>query len=322
MEGHGILKRGPSIDLVDAWMEPFDWGELRCDPMLVPEDMKNQRALLTAGLFALSSLVPAAAAPVEAPADKLDQMRKDYAEAHDFLKATPRPVLGDPDFNAKLEIWSEMYTRHRELGRAMLVPLVTLAAEGPDDRFPAVRDELQGLHRELVDGPTQSSHDNLAHVSGVILPYLRDGELQADRAALFVSLTTPDDWVRGYDARTKRGVPSEPTGLLIQDVHSLALARAGEFDAARKESDLLLKKAEILLGGRLPDLRMNHGGLKRTKQSLQREFLLHRALIESLAGEEKTAREFLALAGKIAEVDQEVLNGQAPLLRQLGKLTD
>ena len=86
--------------------------------------------------------------------------------------------------------------------------------------------------------------------------------------------------------------------------------------------EVMLKKAEILLGGRLPDLRMNHGGLKRTKQSLQREFLLHRALIESLAGEEKTAREFLALAGKIAEVDQEVLNGQAPLLRQLGKLTD
>ncbi len=281
--------------------------------------MKIIRSLLLAALSAVSTVDAIAADPANDPFLHIDQQWKRYELARQELAKVKKPVLGEEDFAKKLGVWAEANRKKNEAARALVQPLVALTSTVPDDQFQMVRDELRIIHKDLTDAPTQASNDARGFFAAQVLPHLCEGELKPDRADLFVELTAPNEWIKAADRRIQRGELSEPVGFAVQDAHALALAQAGDFKGARQQSDLLLKKMESLLGGRLPKLGINHRDTVRTKPSLHREFLLHRALIESLAGEAETAKERLAAAKTIKEEDKNVLAEQGGLLERLGR---
>lgn len=276
--------------------------------------MKINPILLLVGLFALPMINHAdAGKPL-----KVDELRAEYTAARQAYEAIKKPKLGEKDFQQELGVWAKTNSRHRKAARALTRSLVPMVSELPPAEFQPVEAELRQIHSDIVVASTQSGHDSLQFFAELILPEVRDKQPAADRVALFVELTQPDNWIREIDRLIKKDVISEPTGWGIQDVHALALARAGKFDSARKESDLLLKKVNATLPGKFET---NHFGRVRTKESLYREFLMHRALIEALSGENKAAEKRLAQAKAIKEADTDIQKIQTPLEKAILKRT-
>lgn len=284
--------------------------------------MKINRILLLVGLLALPMTNHAAAAPDDGKPLKVDALRAEYMAAQQAYDAIEKPVLGAKDFHQELGVWSKANTRHRNAAQALTRSLVPMVSELPPAEFQPVEAELRQIHRDIVGSlggaRSQSMHNSLAFFAEVILPQVRDKEPAADRAALFVELTQPDSWIRETDRLIKKDLISEPIGWVIQDVHALALARADKFDSAREESDLLLKKVRATLPGRFGT---NHCGRVRTKESLYREFLMHRALIEALSGDNKAAEKRLAEAKAIKETDADIQAIQALVEKSILNLT-
>ena len=274
-------------------------------------------------VLVLLAALPALAEPEDARLLESDKLWKEYSESREALAAIPRPQLGEPDFRKKLSVWSDAETRNREAARKLFPVLAGMAADVQEEAdYELMEVELRQIQQDLTGSPTQASLNNSKYFAEVILPLVRDKKLAPTRASLFADLTKPGEWIRESDKIAERGQIAEPVGWGVQDTHALALARAGKFDAARKDSDLLLKKITITLEkGRLPKLTMTHNGRSRTKPSLHREFLLHRALIEALAGDAKAAEERLAMAKKIEEPDADILKTHLALEKNIAKIT-
>jgi hypothetical protein len=263
--------------------------------------MKSLSTLLAASSLALLTLLPA---PAETAPTPIEDLRKEYAESRKLLNAAPQPVQGTPGFPADLETWSDANRRFSDSAMALIPPLVAAVVTCPADEFATVRDELIQIHRDLVAGPYQVSYDNLAYFAQVIHPHVRDGAPAADRARFLAQLSTLSDMIRTADERIKKGALSEPLGWSIQDTHSLALARADNLEAARRESDLVLKKVSMAMANDGPTpIGVSHRGTIRSKASLYHELLFHRSLIEALAGDATAARAHLDEAQRLEEAE-------------------
>jgi len=113
------------------------------------------------------------------------------------------------------------------------------------------------------------------------------------------------------------GITVKPSKWNIQADYSIAQLRAGNIYTARKENEKLLKKSTKLSKERGLNYRTERN--VRTYKSLNREFIIHRALIEAHAKKQQEAKEFLSKALQIHEVD-EIKKSQSFIIREIESL--
>ena len=115
------------------------------------------------------------------------------------------------------------------------------------------------------------------------------------------------------------GITVEPQSWIIQAAYSLAQLRAGNISTARKENVKLLRKSEKL-SQKGHGINYRKEGDVRTYKSVYREYLLHRALIESHAKEKGLAKKYLTRSLKIEE-DEEIKSEQNLIIREINSLS-
>jgi hypothetical protein len=253
--------------------------------------IENLRQIAGCILLGLASITvsPTARAADEAGDAELKKLRLEYLTARDQAAKAVQPALKDPQFEQKATAWMESLDAKGRTAQRLAKGLF-VAWKTTTDPAEAVRlePELGGIYRELT-GPSVS--EKKQEVFEFFSALAMDGATQPDigpkRAAFLATLTVPHQGVRECDRLVKLGKPSEPWGWEIQDAYSLALARAGQFQQAREENDLLQAKVDLLLRlNRVPALAEN-------RKKVKRDFLVHRSLIESLAGNGDEARKLV-----------------------------
>ena len=115
------------------------------------------------------------------------------------------------------------------------------------------------------------------------------------------------------------GITVKPSKWNIQADYSISQLRAGNIYNARKENEKLLKKSTKLSEGQGRGLRYRTERNVRTFKSLNREFIIHRALIEAHAKKHQEAKEFLSKALQIHEVD-EIKKSQSFIIGEIESL--
>ena len=104
-------------------------------------------------------------------------------------------------------------------------------------------------------------------------------------AQVIVDRTMPDAGIRFNDRLAKGGSPTEPLGWNVQAVHALALAHAGDVEAALSENDALLTKVTTnIVKGRLPDSPVEFLGQEHEPKMLRWLLTLQRGFIMKLSG--------------------------------------
>jgi hypothetical protein len=130
-------------------------------------------------------------------------------------------------------------------------------------------------------------------------------------------LLKPTGRIKFEDRMRFIGITVKPSKWNIQADYSIAQLRAGNIYTARKENEKLLKKSTKLSKGRGLNYRTERN--VRTYKSLNREFIIHRALIEAHAKKQLEAKEFLSKALQIHEVD-EIKKSQSFIIREIESL--
>jgi hypothetical protein len=105
-------------------------------------------------------------------------------------------------------------------------------------------------------------------------------------------LLKPTGRIKFEDRMRFIGITVEPSKWNIQADYSIAQLRAGNTYTARKENEKLLKKSTKLSEGKGGGLNYRMEGNVRTYKSLNREFLIHRALIEAHAKKHQEPKNF------------------------------
>ena len=220
-----------------------------------------------------------ASAPGVAADGQLDALRNQYQEAPEENRSAAGFAYGE----ALLQRW----------------------ASAPEEaaETPALQKELKALERELQGAPLTEKAAKAKEAWAVAaLPILIEGKLDPTRAKTLAAMVEPTRGQRMTDALAEKGEAAEPYGWGPQAAYALALARAEQFDAARKESDLVLKKVEIAL--KQPrQFPTEFLGRVRSLAAVRREALLQRALIEALAGDDAAVTARTAAAGSPEEQD-------------------
>jgi hypothetical protein len=115
-------------------------------------------------------------------------------------------------------------------------------------------------------------------------PILQRG-VTPDQAAELAALLRPHLGIRVGDKLALFSKRLEPFGWDLQNGYALALAQKGDFESARKESDLLLKKVKIVMSEtRIPPS-------QKILES-QRRIVMTRSLVEALAGARLVAQTY------------------------------
>jgi len=255
----------------------------------------------------------------------LDELRKAYKEAVARAANIPRPKFGTPGFKDKLSAWAKVQRQRTTAVHRFAGALLKTWKALPDDSrdLPTIEKEIKAIYQEETKPPlTEKSHKETQFFAGIIWKFVVPPVLSQKRALFLTSLTAPHRGIRANDRRANLNLPTEPWGWDIQDTYSIALLRAGRLKEARKENELLLKKLTVnLKRGRLPNVKVNFRGGKRTQMSLKREFLLHRSLIEVTAGEVRTAKAFLEAASTIDET-KDVAAAQESIIKEIRLLIE
>ena len=203
-----------------------------------------------------------------------------------------------------------------------LVRLTTTYVLLPENHplFPKVKEELIAQHPENSKKKlTESYHNQLSLISNACYPELIKGRILPKKASFLAKLLKPTGRIKFEDRMRFIGIPVEASKWNIQADYSIAQLRAGNTYTARKENEKLLKKSTKLSEGRGGGLNYRMEGNVRTYKSLNREFLIHRALIEAHAKKHQEAKEFLSKALKIHEVD-EIKKSQSFIIREIESL--
>ena len=167
-----------------------------------------------------------------------------------------------------------------------------------------VKEELAAQHPDQNKNKfTQSYYNQLTLLSNACHPELIKGKMNPKKAYFLTKLLKPPSSIKFEDRMHFIGITVEPQQWHVQAAYSLAQLRAGNISIARKENKKLLRKAERLSKKGI-ELNYRKEGNIRTYKSLQREFLLHRALIESHAKEKEDAKKYLSEALEIEEQEQ------------------
>jgi tetratricopeptide (TPR) repeat protein len=181
-----------------------------------------------------------------------------------------------------------------------------------------VKEELIAQHPENSKKKlTESYHNQLSLISNACYPELIKGRILPKKASFLAKLLKPTGRIKFEDRMRFIGITVEPQQWSIQADYSIAQVRAGNIYTARKENEKLLKKSTKLSKGRGLNYRIE--GNVRTYKSLNREFLIHRALIEAHAKKHQTAKEFLSKALEIHEVD-EIKKNQSFIIGEIESL--
>ena len=218
--------------------------------------------------------------------------------------------------------WS---TAHRQAKDSLVEYLVRLTKTYvllPENHplFPKVKEELIAQHPENCKKKlTESYHNQLSLISNACYPELIKGRILPKKASFLAKLLKPTGSIKFEDRMRFIGITVEPQKWNIQADYSIAQLRAGNTYTARKENEKLLKKSTKLSEGRGGGLNYRMEGNVRTYKSLNREFLIHRALIEAHAKKHQEAKEFLSKALEIHEVD-EIKKNQSFIIREIESL--
>ena len=188
------------------------------------------------------------------------------------------------------------------------------------DSFEKVKEEFIAQHPEHNKKKlTESYHNQLSLISNACHPELIKGRILPKKASFLAKLLKPTGSIKFEDRMRFIGITVEPQKWNIQADYSIAQLRAGNIYTARKENEKLLKKSTKLSEGKRSGLNYRMEGNVRTYKSLNREFLIHRALIEAHAKKHQEAKEFLSNASEILEVD-EIKKSQSFIIREIESL--
>ena len=184
--------------------------------------------------------------------------------------------------------------------------------------FPKVKEELIAQHPENCKKKlTESYHNQLSLISNACHPELIKGRILPKKASFLAKLLKPTGRIKFEDRMRFIGITVKPSKWNIQADYSIAQLRAGNIYTARKENEKLLKKSTKLSKERGLNYRTERN--VRTYKSLNREFIIHRALIEAHAKKQQEAKEFLSKALQIHEVD-EIKKSQSFIIREIESL--
>ena len=254
--------------------------------------------------------------------DELNIARDQKQKKHDHFEINK----WKPSFRKILEEngkkWS---TAHRQAKDSLVKYLARLTAAYvhlPENHplFQKVKEEFIAQHPEHNKNKlTESYHNQLSLISNACHTELIKGRIHPKKASFLAKLLKPTSRIKFEDRMHFIGIPVEPSKWNIQADYSIAELRAGNTDTARKENKKLLKKSTKLSEGKGRGLNYRMEGNVRTYKSLNREFLIHRALIEAHAKKHQEAKEFLSKAQEIHEID-EIKKNQSLLIRQIESL--
>ena len=201
-----------------------------------------------------------------------------------------------------------------------LARLTTTYVHLPENHplFPKVKEELIAQHPDNCKKKlTESYHNQLSLISNACHPELIKGRILPKKASFLAKLLKPTGRIKFEDRMRFIGITVKPSKWNIQADYSIAQLRAGNIYTARKENEKLLKKSTKLSKERGLNYRTERN--VRTYKSLNREFIIHRALIEAHDKKHQEAKEFLSKALKIHEVD-EIKKSQSFIIREIESL--
>jgi hypothetical protein len=186
--------------------------------------------------------------------------------------------------------------------------------------FQNVKSELLSQHPKFNKKKlTESYRINLTLLANTFHNELIKEKISQKKASFLADLIKPTGSIKFEDRMRLIGITIEPQSWIIQAAYSLAQLRAGNISTARKENVKLLRKSEKL-SKKGNGINYRKEGDVRTYQSLYREYLLHRALIESHAKEKGLAKKYLTRSLKIEE-NKEIKSEQNLIIREINSLS-
>ena len=186
--------------------------------------------------------------------------------------------------------------------------------------FQNVKSELLFQHPKYNKNKlTESYKNHLTLLANTFHNELIKEKISQKKASFLADLIKPTGSIKFEDRMRLIGITVEPQSWIIQAAHSLAQLRAGNISTARKENEKLLRKSEKL-SKKGNGINYRKEGDVRTYQSLYREYLLHRALIESHAKEKGLAKKYLTRSLKIEE-NKEIKSEQNLIIREINSLS-
>lgn len=186
--------------------------------------------------------------------------------------------------------------------------------------FQNVKSELLSQHPKYNKNKhTESYKNQLSLLANTFHNELIKDRVSRKKASFLANLIKPTGSIKFEDRMRLIGITVEPQSWIIQAAYSLAQLRAGNISTARKENVKLLRKSEKL-SQKGHGINYRKEGDVRTYKSVYREYLLHRALIESHAKEKGLAKKYLTRSLKIEE-DEEIKSEQNLIIREINSLS-
>ena len=254
--------------------------------------------------------------------DELNIVRDLKQKKHDHFEINK----WKPGFRKLLEEngekWSTVHRQAKDSLEEYLSKLTSAYINLPEihPSFQNVKSELLSQHPKYNKKKlTESYRINLTLLANTLHNELIKEKISQKKASFLADLIKPTGSIKFEDRMRLIGITVEPQSWIIQAAYSLAQLRAGNISTARKENVKLLRKSEKL-SKKGNGINYRKEGDVRTYQSLYREYLLHRALIESHAKEEVVAKKYLNRSLKIKE-DKEIKSEQNLIIREINSLS-
>jgi hypothetical protein len=247
----------------------------------------------------------------------LKQKKHDHFEINKW-KPSFRKILEENG-----EKWSTTHRQAKDSLEEYLSKLASAYINLPESHpsFQNVKSELLSQHPKYNKKKlTESYKNHLTLLANTFHNELIKEKISQKKASFLADLIKPTGSIKFEDRMRLIGITVEPQSWIIQAAYSLAQLRAGNISTARKENVKLLRKSEKLSpkGNRV---NYRKEGDVRTYQSLYREYLLHRALIESHAKEKVLAKKYLNRSLKIEE-NKEIKSEQNLIIHEINSLSN
>ena len=221
------------------------------------------------------------------------------------------------------EKWSTVHRQAKDSLGEYLSKLSSAYINLPESHhsFQNVKSELLFQHPKYNKNKlTESYKNHLTLLANTFHNELIKENILPQKASFLANLIKPTGSIKLEDRMSLIGITVEPQSWIIQAAHSLAQLRAGNISTARKENEKLLRKSEKL-SKKGNGINYRKEGDVRTYRSLYREYLIHRALIESHAKQKVLAKKYLTRALQIEE-DKEIKSEQNLIIREINSLSN
>ena len=250
--------------------------------------------------------------------DELNIARGLKQKSHDHFETNKSKLLKENG-----EKWLTANQRAKDSIVEYLARLTAAYVNLPDNHplFQKVKEELIAQHPKYNKNKLTESYKNqLTLLANTFHNELIEEKISRKKASFLANLIKPTGSIKFEGRMHLIGITVEPQSWIIQAAYSLAQLRAGNISTARKENVKLLRKSEKL-SKKGNGINYRKEGDVRTFQSLHREYLLHRALIESHAKEKEVAKKYLTRSLKIEE-DKEIKSEQNIIILEINSLSN